>query len=93
MNKQELSDVISQKVTDVSKAKVLEILEAMTEVITEKIKAGEEVVFSGFGAFSAKMRKGRVGINPQTKAQIEIPAVTVPKFKAGKTLKDALRAQ
>ena len=93
MNKQELSEIISQKITDVSKAKVLEILETMTAVITEKIKAGDEVVFAGFGAFMAKERKGRIGINPQTKAQIQIPPVTVPKFKAGKTLKDALRAQ
>ena len=92
MNKQELADIISQKVADIPKAKVLEILETMTAVITEKIKGGEEVVFAGFGAFSSKMRKGRVGINPQTKAQIQIPPVNVPKFKAGKTLKDALRA-
>ncbi len=92
MNKQELSELISQKIPDISKAKVLEILEAMTEVVTEKLKAGEEVVFAGFGAFSAKERKGRIGVNPQTKAQIQIPPITVPKFKAGKTLKDALRA-
>ena len=92
MNKVELAEIISQKVTDVSKAKVLEILETMTAVITETIKSGGEVTLSGFGAFLAKMRKGRIGINPQTKAQIEIPSVNTPKFKAGKTLKDALRA-
>lgn len=92
MNKVELAEIISQKVNDVPKAKVLEILETMTAVITDTIKGGGEVTFAGFGAFLAKMRKGRIGINPQTKAQIEIPPVKTPKFKAGKTLKDALRA-
>lgn len=92
MNKVELADSISQKVADVPKGKVLEVLETMTGVITETIKAGGEVTLAGFGAFLARTRKGRTGINPQTKAPIEIPPVTVPKFKAGKNLKDALRA-
>ena len=92
MNKQELAEVISQKVAEVPKVKVLEVLEAMTEVMTETMKSGGEVTLAGFGAFLARTRKGRTGINPQTKAPIEIPPVTVPKFKAGKTLKDALRA-
>ena len=92
MNKQELADKLSEKFTDIPKAKMVEIIEAKLQIITDTIKGGGEVVFAGFGAFSAKMRKGRVGINPQTKAQIQIPPVNVPKFKAGKTLKDALRA-
>ncbi|OGL66855.1 hypothetical protein A3F52_05245 [Candidatus Uhrbacteria bacterium RIFCSPHIGHO2_12_FULL_47_11] len=93
MNKQELADKLSEKFPELPKAKMVELLEEMTKVITETIKGGGEVVLAGFGAFLAKQRKGRMGINPQTKAAIEIPAVTVPKFKAGKTLKDALRAQ
>ena len=92
MNKQELADKLSEKFPDIAKAKMVELIEAMLQVITETIKGGGEVVFAGFGAFSAKARKGRVGINPQTKAPIQIPSITVPKFKAGKTLKDALRA-
>ena len=92
MNKVELADKLSEKFPELPKGKMVELLEAMTATITETIKGGGEVVFAGFGAFSAKLRKGRTGINPQTKAPIEIPAVTVPKFKAGKTLKDALRS-
>ena len=93
MNKQELADELSEKFPELPKAKMVELLEEMTKVITETIKGGGEVVLAGFGAFLAKQRKGRTGINPQTKEKIEIPPVTVPKFKAGKTLKDALRAQ
>ncbi|MDO8505923.1 MAG: HU family DNA-binding protein [bacterium] len=93
MNKQELADKLTEKFQDVPKAKMVDIIESMLAVITETIKGGGEVAFSGFGAFTAKTRKGRMGINPQTKAAIEILPVTVPKFKAGKTLKDALRAQ
>ena len=92
MNKQELADKLNERFPELPKTKMVELLETMTAIITETIKAGGEVTFAGFGAFLAKTRKGRVGINPQTKAQIQIPPVTVPKFKAGKTLKDALRA-
>ena len=92
MNKQELADKLSEKFPELPKAKMVELLEALTQIITETMKAGGEVTLAGFGAFSAKMRKGRMGINPQTKAAIEIASVNVPKFKAGKTLKDAMRA-
>ena len=92
MNKQELADKLSEKFSEIPKVKMVELLEALTQIITETMKAGGEVTLAGFGAFSAKMRKGRMGINPQTKAQIEIAPVNVPKFKAGKTLKDAMRA-
>lgn len=93
MNKVELAEKLSEKFPELPKGKMVELLEAFTQIITETIKGGGEVVLAGFGAFSAKLRKGRTGINPQTKAPIEIPSVNVPKFKAGKTLKDALRAQ
>ncbi len=92
MNKQELAEKIAEKISDTPKTKVLQILETMFEVMTETMKSGGEVTIAGFGAFLAKMRKGRIGINPQTKEKIEIPPVRTAKFKAGKTLKDALRA-
>jgi len=58
------------------------------------LQAGNEVNIAGFGAFSAKTRAGRIGVNPQNPSQkIEIPPVTVPKFKAGKRLKDALKGK
>lgn len=75
------------------KAKMEEALEAFTELVTAAIKADQEVTLSGFGTFSAKLRKARTGVNPQNPGQkIQIPAMRVPKFKAGKTLKDSLKS-
>lgn len=92
MNKAELAAVIAEKI-NLTKAQGEAIIETLTETITATIKGGGEVTISGFGSFSAKMRKARTGVNPQKPTEkIQIPAVTVPKFKAGKTLKDALRA-
>lgn len=69
------------------------MLNTFVEVVTLTLKKGEEVVLTGFGAFSAKMRAARTGVNPQNPTQkIQIKAVTVPKFKAGKALKDALKS-
>ncbi|OGY43332.1 MAG: hypothetical protein A3J62_01250 [Candidatus Buchananbacteria bacterium RIFCSPHIGHO2_02_FULL_38_8] len=92
MNKADLIDVISQKV-GISKKEAEEAIDCLTNTITEKIKAGEEVTLTGFGAFSARTRKGRVGVNPRNPSEkINIPSVTVPKFKAGKNLKEALKS-
>ena len=60
------------------------------DAITEALAAGEKVQLVGFGAFEVKERAARVGRNPQTKQEIEIPASRDPKFKAGKALKDAV---
>lgn len=90
MNKAELIDLLAEK-TAVTKRQAEAMLEAFMEAVTKELKSGSEVALSGFGTFSAKKRAGRVGINPQTKAKIQIPPVTVPKFKPGKTLKDTLR--
>ena len=93
MNKAELIEVISQKV-GISKRESEEAVDCLTQTITERIKAGEEVTLTGFGAFSARTRKGRVGVNPRNpQEKINIPSVTVPKFKAGKNLKEALKAK
>ena len=69
-----------------------DVIDSLTETITTKIKEGQEVTLTGFGAFSARSRKGRIGVNPRNPAEkIEIPSVVVPKFKAGKNLKEALK--
>ena len=89
MNKAELIEVISSKV-GISKKEAEEAVDCLTNTITEKLKAGDEVTITGFGAFSARTRKGRTGVNPRNPSEkIEIPSVTVPKFKAGKNLKEA----
>lgn len=93
MNKAELSEVISNKV-GVPKKQAEDILELITATITETIKNGGEVTLTGFGTFSARERKGRVGVNPRNPSEkITIPNVRVPKFKAGKNLKDTLKGK
>ena len=93
MNKAELSQKIADKV-GISKAQAESAMEAFMELATETMKSGGEVVLTGFGTFSARARKGREGINPRKpNEKIEIPTVTVAKFKAGKNLKDALKGK
>lgn len=59
--------------------------------IEKSLKMGKDVVLTGFGTFSVGKRAARIGRNPQTGASIKIPARKVPKFKAGKGLKDAVK--
>lgn len=91
MNKVELANIIADK-CQVTKKQAEEMIVCFTATVTSTIKGGGEVTIAGFGTFSAKKRAGRVGVNPQRPTEkIQIPPVTVPKFKAGKTLKDALK--
>lgn len=92
MNKAELANVLAEKV-GLSKKQAEQALEIFTSTITSTLKDGGEVTLTGFGAFSAKHRAARIGVNPQNPTEkIQIPAVIVPKFKAGKALKDALKS-
>jgi len=91
MNKAELITHLSDKV-GVTKKQAEDMVENFVEVVTETLQKGGEVTIAGFGTFSAKVRAGRTGVNPQNPTEkIQIPQVTVPKFKAGKGLKDALK--
>lgn len=91
MNKAALAEAIAAK-AGVNKREAEAMIAAFVDVVTENIQKGDEVTIAGFGAFSAKTRAGRIGVNPQNPSQkIQIPPVTVPKFKAGKALKDALK--
>lgn len=93
MNKAELAATIAERV-GVTKKEAEGMVMSFVNIVTELLKKGDEVTIAGFGAFSAKMRAGRVGVNPQNPTQkIQIPPVTVPKFKAGKGLKDALKGR
>ncbi|MBI4117850.1 MAG: HU family DNA-binding protein [Parcubacteria group bacterium] len=92
MNKAELINLLSEK-TGISKRQTEDMLELMLSVIIDTMKKGDEVTLTGFGTFSARTRASRMGVNPQNPSEkIQIPEVRVPKFKAGKTLKDALKA-
>lgn len=66
-------------------------VETAIDCIVESLKAGDEVSIAGLGIFSAKMRNARTARNPRTGEPIEVPAMRVPKFRAAKALKDAVR--
>ena len=89
MNKTELIDHIAEA-ADLSKASATRALEATLEGITASLKQQEPVALVGFGTFLVRERAARKGRNPQTKEEIDIPAASVPAFKPGKALKDAL---
>ncbi len=89
MNKSELIDAIASE-ADISKASAGRALDSMLSTITGTLSNGDSVSLVGFGTFSVKHRAARVGRNPQTGAAIQIKAATVPGFKAGKALKEAV---
>jgi DNA-binding protein HU-beta len=90
MNKAELVDAIA-KVTKQTKAETERTLDAFINVVSTNIKNREGVKLVGFGTFSVSDRKARVGRNPQTGQEIQIPARKVPVFRPGKELKELVR--
>ncbi|MBQ4527654.1 MAG: HU family DNA-binding protein [Clostridia bacterium] len=90
MNKSELIAKIAEK-AELSKKDAEKALNAFVDGVTEALVAGDKVVLVGFGSFETKKRAARKGKNPQTGAIIDIPATTVPSFKVGKALKDAVK--
>ena len=89
MNKAELIAEVAVK-TGLSKKDSEKAVNATFEAITASLQAGEKVQLVGFGVFDVKERGVRIGRNPKTKEEIEIPASRVPQFKAGKVLKEAV---
>ena len=89
MNKTELIESIARS-ADMTKADATRALEATIDSIKTALKKGDSVALVGFGTFSVGKRAARTGRNPRTGQEIKIKAVKVPKFSAGKGLKDAL---
>ena len=89
MNKAELIAAAAEK-AGLSKKDSEKVVNAALDAITESLVKGEKVQLVGFGAFDVKVRGERIGRNPQTKKEIKIHASTVPQFKSGKALKDAV---
>lgn len=89
MNKSELIDAIA-KHADISKAAAGRALDATVDAIRGSLRKGTMVTLVGFGSFYVGKRTARAGRNPRTGAAIKIRAAKVPKFRAGKALKDAL---
>ena len=89
MNKADLINAVAEK-TGLSKKDTEAVITASIDVITEALSQSEKVQLVGFGSFEVKTRAARVGRNPRTKEEIEIPASKLPVFKAGKALKDVV---
>lgn len=91
MSKQDLINHIAQA-AGITKRAAADALEALTSMVTKELKKGSSVTITGFGTFRVSQRAARTGVNPRNPMQrISIPAMRVPSFKAGKTLKDAVR--
>ena len=90
MNKSELIHALSDD-TAFSKKDITRVLSAFTRIVEERLKAGEKVSLTGFGNFWVSHRPSRTGINPATKERITLPAVNIPRFKPGKSLKENIR--
>jgi DNA-binding protein HU-beta len=89
MNKSEFISAIAEK-SGLTKSASEKALNAFTSVVTEELSNGEKVQLVGFGTFEAVTQGARTGRNPQTGETMDIPEKVVPKFKAGKSLKEAI---
>ena len=89
MNKTELVAAVAEK-AGISKSDAEKALNAFTSVVTKELKNGERIQLVGFGTFETAKRKAREGKTPQTGDKISIPSSLLPKFKPGKSLKDAV---
>jgi DNA-binding protein HU-beta len=91
VTKQEFVERIAAK-TDLSRKDAARAVDAFLETVTESLKQGQDITFTGFGKFSTQRRAARMGVNPRDPRQkVQIPAATVPKFSAGSSLKSAVR--
>jgi DNA-binding protein HU-beta len=90
MNKTQLIDAIAKN-TQLTKTSVEDVLNVAIETIKKTVKKGDDVTLVGFGTFTKSKRKARGGCNPRTGAEMKIPAMTVPRFRAGKEFKESLR--
>jgi len=91
MNKSDLVDAVAGK-ADMSKAEAGRAVDAVLGSVGDALGGGDSVSLVGFGTFSVRKRAARMGRNPQTGASMHIAASCVPGFKAGKALKDAVKA-
>jgi DNA-binding protein HU-beta len=90
VNKQDLIESVA-KSADISKATAARAVNGALEAITNSLKKKQAVSLIGFGTFKVSNRAARTGRNPQTGKAIKIKAAKVPKFKAGKALKDSIK--
>lgn len=89
MNKNELVSAVAES-AKLAKGDAQSAVDAVFSVITSELKKGGDIRLVGFGNFTVSRREASTGRNPQTGAEVQIPARNVPKFSAGKGLKDAV---
>lgn len=89
MNKAQLVEEVAAEV-GLTKKDTNNVVDAITQAITNSLAKGEKVALVGFGTFQVQRRKTRQGVNPQTGAKITIAAKDVPKFKPGRNLREAV---
>lgn len=92
MNKGDLVAKIAED-TDLTQKQVDEVVTALLEEVKKQVAKGEKITLTGFGTFSKRSRKGRIGRNPRTGEEIKIPASSVPAFSAGKQFKDTVKGR
>ena len=91
MTKQEFVDALASR-AGITNRDAARALDAFIDTITDELRRGGEVAFTGFGKFSTQHRAARQGVNPRNPSEkVTIPAATVPKFSAGSQLKQAVR--
>ena len=92
MTKQEFVDAVANR-SGLSRRDAAKAVDAVLDSITDALRRGDAVSFTGFGKFSTQRRAERQGVNPRNPSQkVTIPAATVPKFSAGSTLKQSVRS-
>ena len=89
MNKAELVEEVADQ-TGLTKRVSREAIDAITSAVGDSLAREERVTLVGFGSFQVMQRKARRGRNPQTGKELQIPAKKVPKFKAGRGLREAV---
>lgn len=90
MNKAALVDAVHE-VLNTTKVQAEQVVDTVVESIVKTLKKGDEVSIAGLGIFSVKMRAARMARNPKTGEQVKVSATKVPKFRAAKALKDAVK--
>jgi DNA-binding protein HU-beta len=90
MNKQGIVEAI-HTVLGGTKVQAEQVVDKVIDSIVDSLKKGEEVSIAGLGIFSVKSRAARTARNPRTGATVQVPAMKVPKFRAAKALKDAVK--
>ncbi len=90
MTKRQLVEELAKR-TKTSKRQTENYLQIFAQIVGEKVAKGEKVSVTGFGVFDLGKRAARRGVDPRTQKEIKIPAMKMPRFRAGKRLKEAVR--